>query len=117
VYLGTPAILTTWHSADLRVHPGTWTRTPISCGTQVEGEHRNGEHVWRQFTRDLARCRKALGADAVPVIRVHDLRHMHATLLLMSRVTSDASFRRIREPVWPAVLFTAGQAAAGRAMW
>jgi len=83
----------------------------------VEGEHRNGEHVWRQFTRDLARCRKALGADAVPVIRVHDLRHTHATLLQMSRVASDASFRRIREPVWPAVLFTAGQAAAGRAMW
>jgi integrase len=41
----------------------------------VEGEHRNGEHVWRQFTRDVARCRKALGEDALPVIRVHDLRH------------------------------------------
>jgi integrase len=47
----------------------------------------------------------------------HMLRHSHATGMIMSRVTSDASFRRIREPVWPAVLFTAGQAAAGRAMW
>ena len=56
-------------------------------------------------------------AKPLPHARLHDLRHLHATTLLMSRVTSDASFRRIREPVWPAVLFTAGQAAAGRAMW
>jgi integrase len=50
-------------------------------------------------------------------ITPHTLRHTAAMNLQMSRVASDASFRRIREPVWPAVLFTAGQAAAGRAMW
>jgi integrase len=30
----------------------------------------------------VARCRAALGDDALPVITVHDLRHTHATLLL-----------------------------------
>ena len=51
----------------------------------IEGNHRNGEHVWRQFTRDVARCRKTLGEDALPAIRPHDLRHTHATLLLIAR--------------------------------
>ena len=48
----------------------------------IEGEHRNPEHVSRQFARDLARCRAGLGDDALPVIRLHDLRHTHATMLL-----------------------------------
>ena len=30
----------------------------------------------------MARCRRALGDDALPAIRLHDLRHTHATLLL-----------------------------------
>ncbi len=34
----------------------------------LEGAHRNGEHVSRQFARDVARCRQALGEDALPVI-------------------------------------------------
>jgi integrase len=50
-----------------------------------EGQHRNPEHVSRQFARDIARCREQLGADALPVIRLHDLRHTHATLLLSAR--------------------------------
>ena len=51
----------------------------------VEGDLRNGEHVWRQFRRDIERCRKVLGDDAVPVITIHDMRHTHATLLLLAR--------------------------------
>jgi integrase len=51
----------------------------------LEDAHRNGEHVSRQFARDIARCREALGEDALPVIRLHDLRHTHATLLLTAR--------------------------------
>ena len=31
------------------------------------------------------RCRTALGADALPAIRLHDLRHTHATILLPAR--------------------------------
>ena len=61
----------------------------------TEGEHRNGEHVWREFKRDVARCRKALGADAVPMIRVHDLRHTHATLLLLAGVPVHVVSQRL----------------------
>lgn len=63
----------------------------------IEGAHRNGEHVWRQFKRDIERCRKELGADALPVITVHDLRHTHATLLQRRGVASVATFRPWRE--------------------
>lgn len=52
----------------------------------IEGRHRNPEHVSRQLARDVARCRAALGAGVVPVIRLHDLRHTHATLLLAKGV-------------------------------
>jgi integrase len=45
----------------------------------IEGQHRNPEHTSRQFIRDLARC------QAVPSIRLHDLRHSHATILLTAR--------------------------------
>jgi integrase len=44
-----------------------------------EGRHRNPEHVSRQFARDVERC------GQVPVIRLHDLRHTHATILLTER--------------------------------
>ena len=50
----------------------------------IEGAHRNPEHVSRQFARDLTRCRPALGEDVLPVIRLHDLRHTHATILLLA---------------------------------
>lgn len=29
----------------------------------IEGEHRNGEHVWCAFRRVVERCRKEFGAD------------------------------------------------------
>jgi integrase len=45
----------------------------------IEGAHRNPEHVSRQFARDIERC------GQVPAIRLHDLRHTHATLLLLER--------------------------------
>jgi integrase len=51
----------------------------------LEGQHRNGEHVSRHFARDVARCRQALGGDKLPVIRTHDLRHTMATLWLTAR--------------------------------
>jgi integrase len=45
----------------------------------IEGRHRNPEHVSRQFRRDLERC------GTVSAIRLHDLRHGHATILLTAR--------------------------------
>ena len=66
----------------------TWTTTPRRCSARggkpagewrcswsrrirlvfgdIEGGHRNPEHVSRQFLRDLERCAKALGAAAPP---------------------------------------------------
>ena len=61
----------------------------------IEGRHRNPEHVSRQFKRDVARCRAALGADAVPVIRLHDLRHTHATILLLAGVPVHVVSQRL----------------------
>jgi integrase len=61
----------------------------------IEGRHRNPEHVSRQFVRDVARCRKALGADTLPAIRLHDLRHTHATILLTAGVPPHVVSQRL----------------------
>ena len=45
----------------------------------LEGRLRDPEHISRQFSRDVARC------DGLPPIRLHDLRHTHATILLTAR--------------------------------
>ncbi|MGZ4607528.1 MAG: tyrosine-type recombinase/integrase [Blastococcus sp.] len=39
------------------------------------------ERFSRQFIAHVAQARKALGEELLPVIRLHDLRHTHATLL------------------------------------
>ncbi len=51
----------------------------------LEGRYLHPERFSRTFKTALARCRKALGDDAPPEIRLHDLRHTHATLLLQDR--------------------------------
>jgi integrase len=52
----------------------------------IEGRPRYPEGVSRRFGMDIARCRKALGDEtALPVVRLHDLRHTHATILLSAR--------------------------------
>lgn len=55
----------------------------------TEGEHRNPEHVSRQFVRDTERC------GMVPMIRLHDLRHSHATILLTERVPVHVVSQRL----------------------
>jgi integrase len=52
----------------------------------IQGGHRNPEYVSRQFARDVARCSGGLGDGALPGIRLHDLRHTHATILLTAGV-------------------------------
>lgn len=61
----------------------------------IEGNHRNPEHVSRQFVRDVARCRQALGEDALPMIRLHDLRHTHATIMLLAGVPVHVVSQRL----------------------
>jgi integrase len=50
-----------------------------------EGRHLHPERFTRTFRAEVARCRKVVGEDALPMIRLHDLRHTHATLLLANR--------------------------------
>jgi len=52
----------------------------------IEGRHRNPETFSRRFRLDTALCRETPAGTAVPPIRLHDLRHTHATLLLGSGV-------------------------------
>ena len=51
----------------------------------LEGAFRHPETFSKTFVKAVARCRRDLGEDAVPVIRLHDLRHTHATILLSDR--------------------------------
>ena len=51
----------------------------------LEGRFRHPETFSRQFVNAVARCRRDLGDEAVPAIRLHDLRHTHATILLSDR--------------------------------
>ena len=44
------------------------------------------ERFTRTFRPEVVRCRKTIGDEAVPEIRLHDLRHTHATLLLAKGV-------------------------------
>ena len=50
---------------------------PDGSGTPfpVEGRHLHPDRFTRTCRAEVARCRKALGEDALPVIRRHDLRH------------------------------------------
>lgn len=53
----------------------------VVIGT-LDGGPRNPMSVSEMFTRRVAKARKALGADALPTITLHGLRHTHATVLL-----------------------------------
>ena len=48
----------------------------------LDGTHRHPERYSRRFVEQVVQTRKALGEDRLPKIRLHDLRHTHATLLL-----------------------------------
>jgi integrase len=54
------------------------------CASTTPSETRNGEHVSRQFKDDVARHNET-ASEPLPVIRLHDLRHTHATILLTAR--------------------------------
>jgi integrase len=51
-----------------------------------DGSVRNPNQFSRRFVETLAAAREALGEDVLPRIRLHDLRHTHATLLLKAGV-------------------------------
>ena len=90
----TAAVLRAWKAERGSMALALAKADALVFGT-IEGEHRNGEHVWRQFTREVERCRKALGEDRLPVISVHDLRHTHATIMLLSGVPVHVVSQRL----------------------
>jgi integrase len=54
--------------------------------SNLDGSHRHPERFSRRITGQIAQARKALGEERLPVVRLHDLRHTHATLLLADGV-------------------------------
>jgi integrase len=48
----------------------------------LDGTHRHPERYSRRFVELVVQAGRALGEDQLPRIRLHDLRHTHATLLL-----------------------------------
>jgi integrase len=54
--------------------------------SELDGTHRHPERFSRRFAGQLTRASKAVGEEQLPVIRLHDLRHTHATLLLADGV-------------------------------
>jgi integrase len=52
----------------------------------LEGTHQHPERFSRRFSEQLARCGRDLRDAAPPMIRVHDLRHTHASLMLRAGV-------------------------------
>ena len=70
----------------LRRERGSMVLAYARDGALVFGDHegrlRHPERFSRMFAGTLTRCAKALGEDAPPAIRLHDLRHTHATLML-----------------------------------
>ena len=54
--------------------------------SNLDGTHRHPERFSRRFVGQVLQARKTLGEDQLPVIRLHDLRHTHATLLLADGV-------------------------------
>ncbi len=48
----------------------------------LDGGHRHPERFSRQFVDHQLQARRALGEEQLPVVRLHDLRHTAASLLL-----------------------------------
>lgn len=69
-----------------RAHRGTLSLDLVRGDALVfgdlEGGVRNVNSVSLMFTYRVRKARKALGADALPALTLHGLRHTHATLLL-----------------------------------
>jgi len=78
---GTVAVLREWRKARGTVGLSLVRQSAHVFGT-LDGGHLDPDTLSSRFLRHLASARKALGEDTVPVVRVHDLRHTHATALL-----------------------------------
>ena len=60
-----------------------------------EGSFRHPETFSKLFGKAQERCARTLGEDALPRVRLHDLRHTHATLLLRDRESPNVVSERL----------------------
>jgi integrase len=68
----------------------------------AEGKHRHPERFGRSFKDTLTRCQKQLAEkelDAPEMIRLHDLRHTHATLQLVDGTIMREVSERYHEAI------------------
>jgi integrase len=85
---GTVTLLTACKLERAGLAPALARDDALALG-DIEGKHRHPERFSRTFREHLTRCRRDLeraGAEPPPMIRLHDLRHTHATLLLAKGV-------------------------------
>lgn len=82
---GTVAALRAYRAARGGVALGLIRDDALVLGA-VDGRYRHPERFSRAFRRQIEQCRRALGDDALPTCRLHDLRHTHASLLLADGV-------------------------------
>jgi integrase len=82
---GTVAVLRAYRAARglLALNLGRDSALVLS---NLDGTHWHPERFSRRFAGQVVQARKALGEERLPVIRLHDLRHTHATLLLADGV-------------------------------
>lgn len=60
-----------------------------------QGDCLHPDRFTRRFAESLASCGRELGADVVPPIRLHDLRHTHASLLLQAGINIKVVSERL----------------------
>jgi len=78
---GTVGVLRSWRKARGAVGLGLVRQGAYVFG-QLDGTHMDPDTLSARFVRHLTAAGTVLGADVVPAVRVHDLRHSHATALL-----------------------------------
>jgi integrase len=77
---GTVAALRDYRAARGEVTPDLICDSALVL-SGIDGAYRHPERYSRRFSGQVAQAREARGEEQLPVIRLHDLRHTHATLL------------------------------------
>jgi integrase len=90
----TTAVLRAWKSERGAIGLHLARGSAVVFGNR-EGGFRHPETFSRLFGTAQERCARTLGEDAPPRIRLHDLRHTHATLLLRDRESPNVVSERL----------------------
>jgi integrase len=83
--LGTVEVLRKWR-VDRAALSLQLVRHDASIFGDLDGESLHPERFSARFVEKQAQCRRTLGEAAPPQVKLHDLRHTHATLLLKAGV-------------------------------